>query len=73
MFPLMSQKPLKRTQNPFKHLRWSIFAQTVNTLKSLTGYAKKNPSWMFEGVLNMPLLEDKAVVSCTKTTLDAAT
>ena len=30
------------TQNPFKHLRWSVFAQTVSTLKSLTGYAKKH-------------------------------
>ena len=63
----------RRTQNPFKHLRWSIFAQIVNTVKSLTGYAKKDRSWMFEGVLNMPLLENKAGVSCAKTTLDAAT
>ena len=29
------------TQNLFKHLRWSVFAQTINTLKSLAGYAKK--------------------------------
>ena len=35
------QSEHKRTQNPFKHLRWSVFAQTVNTLKSLIGYAKK--------------------------------
>ena len=28
-------------QNPFKHQRWSVFAQTVNTSKSLTGYRKK--------------------------------
>ena len=26
---------------PFKHLRWCVFAQTVNTLKLLTGYSKK--------------------------------
>ena len=30
------------TQNPFKNLRWSVFAQTVHTLKSLTGYAKNS-------------------------------
>ena len=35
------QSEHRRTQNPRKHLRWSVFAQTVNTLKSLTGYAKK--------------------------------
>ena len=31
----------RRTQNPFKHLRWNVFAQTVYTLKSLTEYVKK--------------------------------
>ena len=30
----------RRIQNLFKHLRWCIFAQTVNGLKSLTGHAK---------------------------------
>ena len=35
------QSEHRHTQNPFKHLRWSVFAQRVNTLKSLTGYAKK--------------------------------
>ena len=35
------QSEHRRTQSPFKHLRWSVFAQTVNSsLKSLTGYAK---------------------------------
>ena len=27
-------------ENLFKHLRWSVFAQVVNSLKSLTGHAK---------------------------------
>ena len=63
----------RRTQNAFKNVRLSIFAQTVNNLKSLNGYAKETPSLMFEGVLNMPLLENKARVSCAKRTLDAAT
>ena len=31
----------RRTQNPFKRLRWNVFAQTVYTLKSLTEYVKK--------------------------------
>ena len=31
-----------RTQSLLKHLRWAFFAQTVNTLKSLTGDAKKS-------------------------------
>ena len=35
------QSEHRRTQNSFKHLRWSVFAQIVNTLKSLIGYAKK--------------------------------
>ena len=35
------QSEHRRTQSPLKHLRWSVFAQTVNTLKSWTGYAKK--------------------------------
>ena len=35
------QSEHRHTQNLFKHLRWTVFAQTVNTLKSLTGYAKK--------------------------------
>ena len=34
------QSEHRRIQNPFKHLRWSVFALTVNTLKSLTGYPK---------------------------------
>ena len=32
----------RRAQNFFKLLRWSVFAQTVNTLKLLTGYAKNS-------------------------------
>ena len=35
------QSEHRHTQNPFNHLRWSVFAQTVNTLKSFTWYAKK--------------------------------
>ena len=30
----------RRIQNLFKHLRWSVFAQTVNVLKLLTGHTK---------------------------------
>ena len=30
----------RRTQKHFKHVRWSVFAQTIKTLKSLAGYAK---------------------------------
>ena len=44
----------RRIQNLFKHLRWSVFAQTVNGLNSLTGQPK-TPSYMFEGFLNMVL------------------
>ena len=41
------QSDHRRTQNPFKHLRWSVFAQTVSNIKSLTGYAKNSilDSW----------------------------
>ena len=35
------QSEHRGTHNPFKHRRWSAFAQTVNTLKSVTGDAKK--------------------------------
>ena len=35
------QSEHKRTQNSLKRLRWSVFAQTGNTLKSLTGNSKK--------------------------------
>ena len=35
------QSEQRRTQNPFKNLRWSVFAQTINTLKLLTEYVKK--------------------------------
>ena len=34
------QSEHRRTQNLFKHLKWSVFAQIVNILKSLTVYAK---------------------------------
>ena len=34
------QSEHRRTQNPFKHLRWSVFVLAVGTLKSLTGCAK---------------------------------
>ena len=36
------QSEHKRTQNPLKHLRWSDFGQTGNTLKSLTGHSKNS-------------------------------
>ena len=35
----------RRIQNLFKRLKWSVFAQTVNGLKSLTGYAKTLHVW----------------------------
>ena len=56
----------RRTQNPFKHLRWSVFAQIVNILKSLTGYTKTLSEYM-------PLLQNKAGLRCAKRTLDADT
>ena len=45
MFVMMTkhyqvQSEHRRIQNPFKHLRLSIFAKTVTGLKSLTDYAK---------------------------------
>ena len=30
----------RRIQNPFKHLKWSVFAYPVNGFKLLTVYAK---------------------------------
>ena len=72
MFVMMSQNITRlqsengRTQNPFKRLRWSVFAQTVNTLKLLTGYTKTLSEYM-------PLLQNKPGVRCAKRTLDAAT
>ena len=48
---------------PFKHLRWSVFKQTINGLMSLTGRC-------LNGVLNMLLLKSKAIVRCPKRTLD---
>ena len=56
----------RRAQNFFKLLRWSVFAQTVNTLKLLTGYTKTLSEYM-------PLLQNKPGVRCAKRTLDAAT
>ena len=49
-----------RIQNLFKHLRRSVFAQTVNGLKSLTGHAKTLHLRCLKGVLNMLLLKSKA-------------
>ena len=34
------QSEHRRIQNPLKHVRGSVFAKTVDSLKSLTGYAK---------------------------------
>ena len=34
------QSERRRSQNPFKPLRWSVFVQTVNTWKLLTEYPK---------------------------------
>ena len=36
------QSEHRRTQNPFKHLRWTVFAKTVNTLKSLLDTQKSS-------------------------------
>ena len=33
-----AQSEHRRIQNPFKHLRWSAFAQTVNGLKMFEGF-----------------------------------
>ena len=45
------QSEHRRTQNPFQHLRWIVFAQTVNTLNSFTGCAKNSvlDVWMGSG------------------------
>ena len=34
------QSERRRIQNPFKHVRWSVFAEAVDDLKSLIGHAK---------------------------------
>ena len=34
------QSERRRIQNLFKHVRWSVFLETVNGLKSLTGHVK---------------------------------
>ena len=34
------QSEHRHIQSPFKYLRWSVFAQRANSLKSLNGYAK---------------------------------
>ena len=36
------QSQHRRTQNTFKDLRWCVFVQIVNTLNSLTRYAKNS-------------------------------
>ena len=38
--------------NSIKILWWSIFAKIVNDFSPLTIFAKKDPSFMFEWVLN---------------------
>ena len=67
----------RRTQKPLKHLRWRVFVQPVNTLKSLTGHAKKlhlrcwNGFWKQGNALQqIPLLQSKARVRCTERTFD---
>ena len=42
-------------------------------LKVVNWTRKNTASQMFEGVLNVPLLKNKAGVRCAKRTLDAAT
>ena len=43
------QSEHKHTQNHFKHLRWSVFVQTVNILNSLPGYAKNSTLDVWRG------------------------
>ena len=65
------QSEHRRIQNPFKYLRWNVFAQTVNGLKSLTDYSKTIHLRTLS-VLNTPLLKNKASVRCANRTLYAA-
>ena len=60
----------RRIQNTFKHRRGSVFAYTVNSLKSLTGYTKTLHLICLKGFCT-PLL--MAGVRCRKITLNAAT
>ena len=59
------QSDYRHTENPFKYLGWNVFAQTVTT-SSRSVDAQKTPSWMFEEVLSMPLLQNKAGKVCKK-------
>ena len=63
------QSEHNHTQNPFKHLRWSVFAQTVNTSKSLTAYAKKLHLRCLKGLWICICCRTR----CAKRTLNTAT
>ena len=65
------QSEHRRTHNPFQHLRGSVFPQTVKTLNSLTGYAKKLLLRRWKGF--WICLFCKTSVRCAKRTLDVAT
>ena len=77
------QSEHRRIRNLFKHLRWSVLAQRVNSLKLLTGYAKVlHPrrlkgfwigTWLFFDQWHFSLLKNKTGVRCAKRTLYTAT
>ena len=60
------------TQNLFKHLRWGVFVQTVNTLNSLTRYAKTLHPRCLEGFWICLCCKTRQVWGVQKRTLDAA-
>ena len=55
----------RHIQNPFKHLRWSVFACPVNNFKLLTVCAKIL-SQMLEEVLNTPAFGLHLAMFCVK-------
>ena len=76
------QSERRRTRNPFKYLRWSIFARRVNSLKSSTWYAKTlhvrclKGFWIYRGITpgfcqqrHFSLLKSKTGVRSIKRTL----
>ena len=42
--------------NQVQHLGWSLFAKTVYNFQSLAFLEKHPPLWMFDRVLNKPLV-----------------
>ena len=56
---------------PLQASKMECFCVNSQHLKVVNWIRENAPSWMFEGVLNMPLLKNKAGVSCAKRTLNA--